>query len=215
MSIPYTRARRTAFTLLELLVVIAIIGVLIGLLLPAIQKVRAAAARAQCQNNLKQLATAAHQYHDTAGHFPTGLITIDRLGQRYSGATTLWVELLHYIEKANLKTKWDYTDYRNNLAGGPNATSAQVIRLLLCPADPLPREVHPLQLQDPAFAYANGHYALSSYGGNAGIRSLGYSGTFPGFGLVAMCLVAMPAYAPSVIPGPRRPATGSSSRTVR
>src|SRR5579875_1617040 len=104
---------RHGFTLIELLVVIGIIAVLIGLLLPAALKVREAANRAQCLNNLKQIALAAHNYHDVASRFPTGGRLPVYVGGRPTGATNLWVELLPYFEQDNLQKQWDYYDNRN------------------------------------------------------------------------------------------------------
>jgi prepilin-type N-terminal cleavage/methylation domain-containing protein/prepilin-type processing-associated H-X9-DG protein len=162
---------RVGFTLIELLVVIAIIAVLIGLLLPAVQKVREAANRAQCLNNLKQIALAAHNHHDARGKFPIGVHYAVDVGGRLTDGTNLWVELLPYFEQDNLYKKWDYNDNRNNLAGGTNATTAQIIKILICPSDPLPEPVAQLPLQ--------GFYGLSTYGGNAGERSVATASSPP------------------------------------
>ncbi|HKB39036.1 MAG TPA: DUF1559 domain-containing protein [Gemmataceae bacterium] len=158
--------RRSGFTLIELLVVIGIIAILIGLLLPAVQKVRAAANRMVCTSHLRQIALAAHHYHDDHGQFPTGAhLPVDVSGVP-TGGTNLWVELLRYIEQDNLYKLWDLNDNRKNLAGDRNATTAHVIKLLICPSDRLPEPV----VYKPSVAWISGFYGLSSYGGSAGTR---------------------------------------------
>src|SRR5262245_17985795 len=100
-------SHRRGFTLIELLVVIAIIGVLIALLLPAVQQAREAARRIQCTNNLKQIGLAMHNYHDTVGSFPPA---------RKGCCWGTWnIFILPYIEQASLYNAWNSSG--NNLAG--------------------------------------------------------------------------------------------------
>jgi prepilin-type N-terminal cleavage/methylation domain-containing protein len=124
--------RRCGFTLIELLVVIAIITLLMALLLPAVQKVREAANRMQCGNNLKQLGIALHNHHNDWAGFPAARQTTPTIHS--------WVPyLLPYIELDNLhkqydfKTDWNDAATNDRLPGGPNST---VIKMLVCPSAP-------------------------------------------------------------------------------
>jgi prepilin-type N-terminal cleavage/methylation domain-containing protein/prepilin-type processing-associated H-X9-DG protein len=159
---------RRAFTLIELLVVIAIIGVLIALLLPAVQRIREAANRVSCANNLKQLALAAHNYHDANRVFPPGYYRAPGPWLEVR-VVTLYVGLLPFIEQDNLERHWDYLRYGNNLGPYPVATASHVIALAVCPSDDLP---WPAVDQNDTTASPR-HWGLVSYGGNAGTRASG------------------------------------------
>jgi prepilin-type N-terminal cleavage/methylation domain-containing protein/prepilin-type processing-associated H-X9-DG protein len=132
------RFRRSGFTLIELLVVIAIIAVLIGLLLPAVQKVREAASRMSCTNNLKQLGLAYHNYHDTLGSFPPSAYY--DFNPVLKGGLPIahgWgVFLLPFLEQDNLYKQYNLA--QPFITPGNQAVISTTVKVMVCPSAPHP-----------------------------------------------------------------------------
>jgi prepilin-type N-terminal cleavage/methylation domain-containing protein len=169
------RPTRTGFTLVELLVVIAIIGILVALLLPAIQAAREAARRIQCLGNLKQLGLASHNFLSTKKTFPLGMEMMP--GLTFTKAT-FFVRLLPYLEENTLASQWDMKTPQNNVTTDPSTSRAATqIPVFVCPSDQFQQKLFQLAGGASAFGSTSssgavpGYYSPTSYAGNYGIGS--------------------------------------------
>jgi prepilin-type N-terminal cleavage/methylation domain-containing protein/prepilin-type processing-associated H-X9-DG protein len=177
--------KRSAFTLIELLVVIAIIGILVGLIVPAVQLVRESAARTQCANNLHQVAIATFMHHDNLNRFPSGInLPISNASGAVWPSDPIWTTgkvteppipnsyiswaeaLIPYIEQDGLLRFLDLSRDQYANTAGPHSIGGQVIAILICPSDPMASPVSTYASHGDVY-----YFGMNSYGGNGGTRS--------------------------------------------
>jgi prepilin-type N-terminal cleavage/methylation domain-containing protein/prepilin-type processing-associated H-X9-DG protein len=164
-------SRRTGFTLIELLVVIAIIGILIALLLPAVQKIREAAARIQCQNNLHQIGLAMHNYHDANSTFPSGHYVTGPTNGPYLYYANWAILLLPYVEQGPLYNQYDNTVPNTHARNVPVVQT--YVKIYTCPTDPnANRILTPESKNDGATPTVS--YMTGSYRGMSGVSATGF-----------------------------------------
>jgi prepilin-type N-terminal cleavage/methylation domain-containing protein len=200
----YRCLSRRAFTLIELLVVIAIIAILIALLVPAVQKVREAAARAQCQNNLKQIGLAIHNYHGTNKFYPNLALCGAGAEDFNPGMISAWahfrhtpvsVFLLPYLEQDTIFQRWNLTN--PNASGVDTANpgpmgdfnmnlASRLLPVFLCPSMPTP--INPAYAGYSSYGWSRGNYRVTN-GWSAAVN-LEYAGITtgtapPGYGWTA------------------------------
>jgi prepilin-type N-terminal cleavage/methylation domain-containing protein/prepilin-type processing-associated H-X9-DG protein len=167
--------RRRAFTLIELLVVIAIIAILIALLVPAVQKVREAAARTQCINNLKNIGLALHAFHDANKRLPPGTSTDMAPWGTGGGHGSSWkVFILPYIEQGALFSKWQFTGGSGwEKTANTNLVNKVTIPVYRCPSSTLP-DFHPNNCAQGGQSFQ----MFTTYTGISGSFNLGFADPF-------------------------------------